>query len=114
MITPMRARRLLLLAFGSLISSEAWGADKPSPLTLEGRTTLRVGEMAVLQIPDRRYSHFDEAGSALVLVHHTRRTVLYRAIRPGDETIAIVPDLPRGECVSCATLHYFITVVARN
>jgi hypothetical protein len=48
-IGPMRGR-LLLLALGCLISNEAWGADKPIPLTLEGRTTLRLGELAVLQI----------------------------------------------------------------
>ena len=65
----------------------------------------------------RRYSHLDGnagAGDALVLVRHLRRTTLYRAVRPGQETIVIGPDVARGECISCATLHYFITIVARN
>jgi hypothetical protein len=116
-IRPMRVCSLLL-AFGCLISSDAWSADKPTLLTLEGRTTLRVGELALLQIPpDPRYSHFDGntgAGNALVLVRHSRRTALYRAVRPGEETIVIGPHVPRGECISCATLHYFITVVSRK
>jgi len=110
--------RSLLLAFGCLISSEARSADKPAPLTLEGRTTLRVGELAVLQIPlDGRYSHFDGnagAGNVLVLVRRSRRTALYRAVRPGPGTIVIGPDVPRGECISCATLHYFINVVPQK
>jgi hypothetical protein len=108
----------LLLAFGCLLSSDAWGAGRPTPLTLERRTTLRVGELAVLQLPpDRRYDHFDGntgAGDALVLVRRSKRTTLYRAVRPGPETIVIGPDVPRGECISCATLHYFIMVVAQK
>ena len=109
----MRVCRLVL-AFGCLISSEAWGVDKPIPLTLEGSTTLRVGEVAVLQIPaDHLRSHFGGAGNALVLVRHSRRTVLYRAVRPGYETILIGP-VPSRECVSCSTLHYFITVVGHK
>src|SRR5579859_3032605 len=101
MITPMRVCRLLL-PFGCLILSEAWGADKPIPLTLEGRTTLRVGELAVLQIPaDHLHSHFHGAGNALVLVRHSMRTALYRAVRPGYETILVGPDgVPSGDCVS--------------
>ena len=112
-IGPVRVCRLVL-AFGCLISSEAWGADKPTSLTLEGSTTLHVGDLAVLQIPiDHRHSHFHGAGNALVLVRHSGRTALYRAVRPGYETILIGP-VPSGECVSCATLHYFITVVAQK
>ena len=114
MITPVRLCSLLL-AFGCLISSETRGADKPCALTLEGRTTLRAGELAVLQIPeDHRHSHFDGAGNAVVLVRHSRRIALYRAVRPGDETILLGPKVPRGDCVSCGTLHYFITVVAQK
>jgi hypothetical protein len=115
MIGPMRVCRLVL-AFGCLISSEAWGVDKPIPLKLEESTTLRVGELAVLQIPaDHIRSHFSGAGNALVLVRHSRRTALYRAVRPGYETILLGPGVPQQDhCVSCATIHYFITVVAQK
>ncbi len=101
-----------------LISRDAWSAEKPVLLTLEGRTTLHVGELAVLQIPpDRRYSHFDAntgAGNVLVLIRRSRRTALYRAVHPGPGTIVIDPEGPKRECVSCATLHYFMNVVTQE
>ena len=106
----------LLIIFGCLISSDARSADKPTPLTLEGNTTLAVGELAVLEIPqDRPYHGNTGAGNALSLIRHSKRTTLYRAVRPGQQTILIGPaDIPKGQCISCATLHYFITVVARK
>src|SRR5689334_966902 len=86
-IGPMRVCSLLL-AFGCFICGAAWGADKTTPLNSEGSTTLRVGELAILQIPvDHRHSHFHGVGNALVLVRHSGRTALYRAVRPGSETI---------------------------
>ena len=109
---------ILTVALGCSILSIVWSADKPTTLTLEGDTTLHVGELAVLHIPpDRRYSHFDGntgAGKVLVLVRRSRGKVLYRAVRPGPGTIVIGPDVPRGECISCATLHYFINVVPQK
>ena len=110
---------ILLLAFGSMISGDAWGADQPTPLALEGRVTLYVGQLAILQIPaDRRYSHFDgsagEAGNVLMLVRRSRRTALYHAVRPGPGTIVMGPDVPKGECVSCVARHYFFDVVAQK
>jgi hypothetical protein len=39
---------------------------------------------------------------------------LYRASRLGPEVIVISPDVPNGECISCATLHYFINVVSQK
>jgi hypothetical protein len=108
---------ILTLALGCSILSIVWSAHEPKTLTLEGETTLHVGELAVLHIPpDRGYSHFDGntgAGEVLVLVRRSRGKVLYRAVRPGPGTIVIGPDVPRGECISCATLHYFITVVPK-
>src|SRR5260221_8886317 len=110
---------VLTVALGCLIATNVWSADKPSALILEGNTTLHVGELAVLNLPpDRRYSHFDGnpkyAGDVLVLVRRLRSKVLYRAVRPGPGTIVIGPDVPRGECISCATLHYFVTVTSSS
>ena len=110
-----RVAWILPLALGCLISSDSWGANEPIILTLEGRTTLHVGELAGLQIPqDSRYSHFQNtvAGDVLTLVRRSKGNALYRAARPGNETIIVSPEVPNGECVSCATLHYFITVVS--
>jgi hypothetical protein len=106
----------LIVAFAlGLGSGHAWRPDKPIKLTVEKRITLRVGESAVLQIPsDRRYSHFRGdvgGGNAVAIVRQSGRKVLYRAVQPGNSVIVISPEVPKGECISCATLHYFITVV---
>ena len=105
-----------ILALTCLISSDVWSADKPTTLALDEMTTLHVGELAVLQIPaDRRYSRFRGGNTErLVLVRRSRHSVLYRAVRAGRDVIVISPDVPNGECVSCATLHYFITVVPQK
>ena len=106
--------RVLVLAVSWIVgSSGAWSADEPIPLAKEKTTVLRVGQMAELQLPaDRRYSHFqgDVAGNAIILIRRSGRRLLYRAVQVGRSTIVVSPEVPRGECVSCATLHYFIRV----
>jgi len=112
-------RMFVILAFvlRCLVSNEVQSADKLITLGLEKTTTLRVGEMAVLQIPsDSRHSHFrgNTEGQTLLLVRRSQQRVVYRAVRPGRAVIVIGPDVPKGECVSCATLHYFINVVPQK
>jgi hypothetical protein len=112
-----RAAYILALALGCLISSDVSSAVKPIPLVLEERTNLRVGELAVLHIPlDSRYSHSSGTGGAYVLtfVRRSKRDMTFRAVRPGLGVIIMTPDVPRGECISCATLHYFINVVPQE
>jgi hypothetical protein len=98
-------------------SSAQSAKDRYVTLVLEERTTLQVGQLALLSVPsDHRYA-IDSEGSALVLVHGKRRRnqVVFRAVRPGLETIVVGPvDVPSGDCISCLTLHYFITVISRN
>src|ERR1700730_5225061 len=108
----------LLVALRALPANSAQSdKDLYVKLVLEERTTLQVGQLAMLSVPsDHRYA-IDSEGSALVLVHGKRRRnqVVYRAVRPGLETIVVGPvDLPSGDCISCLTLHYFITVISRN
>ena len=105
----------LAVALCALISSSARGDGvQYVTLALEERTTLRVSELAVLLIPpDRQYSVV-VAGNVLVPVRRSRRRVLYRAVRPGLETIILRPNVSKGECVSCATHHYFVTVVSQR
>jgi hypothetical protein len=86
-------------------------------MALENTTTLRVGEVAVLHIPsDRRY--LPSANGAwrdvLALVEQSGRDVTFRADRQGLGVIVISPDVREGECVSCATLHYFVKVVSQE
>jgi hypothetical protein len=108
---------ILAVTVGCLISRDARSAPKPITLALEQRTTLHVGELAVMHIPsDRRYLHSADGAwrDVLALVKQSKRDVTFRAVRPGKGTIIISPDTKKGECVSCATLHYFIEVVAQK
>ncbi len=109
---------ILALALGCLISSGAWSADKPITLVLEQTTTLRVGDLARLHIPsDSRYLHSGADGAwrdVLVRVRHAGHDVTFRAVRPGSGVIIVSPNVTKGDCISCATLHYFINVVPHN
>src|SRR5438128_6244950 len=113
---------ILAVTLGCLISSEVRSADKSITLVLEQTTTLHVGDLAVLHVPsDRRYlrSASGEGPSGawrdvLALVRRSRRAVTFRAVRSGKGLIILSPDVLNGECISCATLHYFIEVVSRK
>jgi hypothetical protein len=86
-------------------------------MAFENTTTLRVGEVAVLHVPsDRRYLHSVNGAwrDVLALVKQSERDVTFRAAREGSGVIIISPDVPDGECISCATLHYFVKVVSRD
>jgi len=113
-----RAVCILALALGCLISSSVWSAAKPITLILEQTTTVRVGDLAVLHIPsDSRYSHSGAEGAwrdVLVRVRHSGHDVTFRAVRPGLGVIIISPNVPEGDCISCATLHYFIDVIPQK
>jgi hypothetical protein len=121
------------LASGFVASRDALAAGKRITLKEEERTTLRVGDLAVLHIPtDRRLpegSHrllrygipplkTTSPMGTLVVVRRSKNAVWYRAVRPGGDSMVLSPapastgNKPR-ECVSCATLHYFITVVPK-
>jgi hypothetical protein len=86
-------------------------------MALENTTTLQVGELAVLHIPSDR-PYLQSANGAwrdvLVLVEQSGRDLTFRAVRPGLGVIIISPDAPDGECISCATLHYFVTVASQK
>src|ERR1700730_3133504 len=101
-------RVVCILAFtlGCLISRDAQSAAKPVTLALEQRTTIHVGELALLHIPsDRRYLH-SAVGEGpngawrdvLALVRRSRRDVTFRAVRLGKGVIILSPDVPDGEC----------------
>jgi hypothetical protein len=112
-----RAAWILALSLGCAIPNGIRHADQPQTMALENTTTLRVGEVAVLHIPaDRRYSQSANGAwrDALALVKQSGRDVTFRAVRPGLGVVIISPDVPDGECISCATLHYFVKVVSRE
>lgn len=81
----------------------------------EERATLRVGQVAFVQL-SARHDVIGAAGTALVLLKKTHRRdatiYLYRAVETGNQVLIVTPkDIPEGHCISCVTEHYFITVV---
>lgn len=109
---------VLTVALGCSILGKAQSADKRLTLALEESTILRVGELAVLQIPsDRRYSDSGIKGAwsdVLTRIGRSGRKVTFRAVKPGSGVIILGPRVPNGECISCATLHYLIEVVPHS
>jgi hypothetical protein len=85
-------------------------------MALDDITTLRVGDVAVLHIPsDRPYLPFSNgAADVLALVKQSGRDVTLRAVHEGRSVIVVSPDVADGECISCATLHYFVRVVSEE
>jgi hypothetical protein len=86
-------------------------------MVLENTTTLRVGDVTVLHIPsDRGNLHPDNAAwpDVLTLVRQSGLDLTFRAVRPGTGVIMFSPYVPDGGCISCVTVHYFVTVVSRE
>jgi hypothetical protein len=111
---------ILAFTFGSVISRDLRSAAKPITLASGQRTTLHVGELAVLHIPSsiyRRYLHSRPDGvwlDVLALVKRSGRDVTFRAVRQGKGVIIISPDVPDGGCISCVAIHYFVEVVSQK
>ena len=107
-------KRFGLLAFivALLVASTARSADVPLQIEAEQTTTVRVGQLAVLQVPaDPIYSPSEINGAwrdVLTRIRRSGRAVTFRAVRAGSGVIILSPNVPDGECISCKTLHYFI------
>lgn len=113
------AGRILLLMFLCLLGGQLQSAPAPVRLTEKETATLRVGELAVLRIPsDRRYTYRANVGPAgawrevLTIVRQSRQQVTFRAMAAGKGVIILAPETREGECISCATRHYLVEVVA--
>jgi hypothetical protein len=120
---PLQMKKMtciLAVTVGCSISSEVRSAPRPITLALEEKTTLHVGELAVLHMPSdiyRRYSHSERDRAwpdVLALVKRSGRDVTFRAVRAGKGVIIMSPEVPAGGCVSCVTIHYFIEVVSQK
>ena len=101
--------------WGCATSNGLRDADKPLAMALENTTTLQVGEVAVLHIPSDRHYIPNGGwgdGTVLALIGRSGSDLTFRAVRPGPGVIIISPDVPDGQCISCATLHYFVKVVS--
>jgi hypothetical protein len=101
----------------ALMVTAACARVPPSvPLVAEERTTLHVGDVAALYVPSRPHHSMGSAQSALVPLRQLQQkdgvVYLYRAVSTGSGTFVLTPDgIPDGQCISCATRHFFVTVV---
>jgi hypothetical protein len=85
-------------------------------LRAEQPVTVHVGDLAAIRLDSDRHYDLGSAGDSLKLIRRAeeRRTTIYvyRAVAPGHHTFVLTPRDPGPDgCISCVTVHYFITVV---
>ena len=104
---------LVIAAFSSVLS----GCKPIAELQPEQTATVRVGDLAALRVDSARgYSVGSDDDAALTLVKRAEErgttVYVYRAVAPGQHTFVLTPrDSGPDRCLSCVTIHYFITVV---
>ena len=92
------------------------GCRSISELQPEYPSAVRVGSLSAMRVDAGPGYAVTPAGNALTLikrVEESRTTVyVYRAVAPGHQTFVLTPrDSGPDGCISCVTVHYFITVV---
>jgi len=108
--------RVLGVCGSVLLMASCAGIPTSVRLVPEERTTLHVGEIGALYLPASPHYSVGSAQSALVPVKQLQRkdglVYLYRAVATGNDTFVLTPDgIPNGQCISCVTEHYFVTVL---
>jgi len=81
----------------------------------EDPSTLRVGDVAAIRVDVESHYSIGSAGTSLVLTKRSEErgatVYLYRAVAAGHQTLVLTPRDPGPDgCVSCVTVHYFVTV----
>jgi hypothetical protein len=103
------------MAFGQQSAQQSSKANNAriKVLNPEDTTPLHVGDLAALTIrSDGRYSRSPgSAGTSVILVRRSGERLIYRAVRAGRDVLVVSPNAAEGECISCATVHYFINVI---
>jgi hypothetical protein len=87
-----------------------------STLQPEQPATIRVGDVALVRVDSERHYSITAAGEALKLLRRVEEgtTTLYvfSGVAPGQATLVLTPRDPGPDnCISCVTLHYYITVL---
>jgi hypothetical protein len=78
--------------------------------------TVHVGDIAAVHVLSERHYAIGSAGSSLVLLKQTQQSdttiYFYRAVGVGKQALVATPRDPGPDgCISCVTVHYFITVI---
>ena len=81
----------------------------------EDPSILRVGDVAAVHVAAERQYSIGSAGTSLVLTERKEErgttVYFYRAVATGHQTLVLTPRDPGPDgCVSCITMHYFVTV----
>lgn len=81
----------------------------------EDPSTLRVGDVAAVRVAAESHYTVGSAGTSLVLTKRKEErgttVYFYRAVAAGRQTLVLTPRDPGPDgCVSCVTVHYFVTV----
>jgi len=108
--------RIAAAAAALLLGAPLLRAAAVIELQPEIEQTLHVGDVAVMRLPARLHYSIGGAGESLRLVKRTHRRGLtvyrYRTVRAGHQTFVLTPRAPGPDgCISCVTVHYFVTVV---
>ena len=82
----------------------------------EKDSELHLGQSAAFSVPSNGDYSVGSAGTALVLIKQQQKEAntvyFYRAAAIGPQTIVATPKDPGPDgCVSCVTVHYFVTVI---
>ena len=89
--------------------------DDVVQLQPERTITLRLGELATIEVASEAQYSIGAAGDALVFVEKRQRgeetVFVYRAAYVGKETLVAAPNALSGPCVSCVARRYFVEVV---
>ena len=109
------ATRLMVLCLVPLSAAACASVSASVQLAPDERTIVHLGEIAALPVPPNHGSP-GLTQTSMALVSHARRhgreVYFYRAIAAGNETFVVTPvGLLDGQCISCVTVHYFVTVV---
>jgi hypothetical protein len=111
-----------LILLLTLTTANVRGAGRSVSLALEQRMTLRVGETAVLRLPaDEWYSpRFagqlgqGSPGGRLVLVRRSRRVLVYRAVRAGQDVIVVPPKAVKESALAARLFTTSLTLLHVN
>ena len=110
---------IMALVLACLLPGSIRGKEKPIALVAEQTATMRIGDVAVAPIPKdplyAAYSHLrpdGDWGNFLALISQSKHELTFRAVGAGSATIQLKPHAPSGQCAGCATIQYFVTVVA--
>lgn len=105
-------RRVGVLVVLSMLALGCVACAPVMQLKPEERAMLHVGQRVTLQMPASYGGLGGGAGDALRLVQkkvgRDRIVYLYRAVQPGNQVFLAVSE--KRECVSCVTVHWFVTV----